>query len=212
MGPRDLALGILEQWKPWLPLASCIMQRKACMYKCVQMWGLDTGRLCFCYYCGVWTCGHSQVLLEFSSLCAELGKPLWRGGTCIAPAPCPCDDLSGDRSGEVEGLCVATLVPGALVSVLNVFFLHGDGHVTSPSEARTLQICPRGSVHDHCLVSQSFISSLAVLCVFMGFLRWQSLINPDTLLCKDTQKFTGVGRMGASLGWFRKHCPAQLWL
>lgn len=74
----------------------------------------------------------------------------------------------------------------------------------SPSESGTLRRCLHGSVRDHCLVAQSFISSLAELCVFMGFLRWQNLINLDAVLCKDTQKFTGVfvGGPGISLGQF----------
>lgn len=41
------------------------------------MWGLDTGRLCFCDYSGVWMWGHSRFLLEFSSLHVGSGKCSW---------------------------------------------------------------------------------------------------------------------------------------
>lgn len=64
----------------------------------VQMWGLHTGRLCFCYYCRVQMCGRSQSLVEFSSPCVWLGKPFWG---------CPWHDSSGDRPAEVEGFCDA---------------------------------------------------------------------------------------------------------
>lgn len=72
--PCVYALGILRQWKPQLLLASDVMQEGLAGLKqtlrclSVQMWSLDTGGLRFCYHCRVWTCGHSQFLLESSSL------------------------------------------------------------------------------------------------------------------------------------------------
>lgn len=33
----------------------------------------------------------------------------------------------------------------------------------------------------------------------MGFLGWQNVINLDAVLCKDTQKFTGVCVWGGDL-------------
>lgn len=72
-------------------------------------------------------------------------------------------------------LCM--LVPGALVSILNTSCLPAYGHVTSASEERTLWTCSPGSAHGHHLVPQSFIFSLAALCVCMGFLRQQDHIS-----------------------------------
>lgn len=198
MGPCGLTLGIGEQWKPWLPLASCIMQRRACGVSCRH------SGTCL-YKCGALTlaasvsvtttgCGHVHTCSSFwnSPACVSSWESACGSGTCKAPAPGSCDDLAGDRSPEAGELCVAARWFLGYSFEFSLFFLQGDSHRTSPSEAKTLQICPHGSVHDHCLLSQSFISSLAVLCVFMGFWRWQNLINPDALLCEDTQKFTGV--------------------
>lgn len=61
------------------------------------MWGLDTGRLCFCYYFRVWTCGHLQFFWHLPACVSPTGGVVL--GVLLAPptAPFPWHDLLGDE-------------------------------------------------------------------------------------------------------------------